>query len=486
VTAPSSSTSALDLSDLHEQQVALARQHAVLACEHFLRDEATGAPVKLQPFQEHWHQLIDRHPRVVIHAFVESGKTSALTVGRSIVEQARNVNLRGAIVSNTGHQAQRILFSVARYITQSGPLRELYPHLQADVPWHGSAIYVKRKTLSKDPSMQALGVHGNVLGARLDWLVLDDVLDYENTRTPEARADLLHWYKATLASRLTTDARVVIVGSAWHPEDLMHVLGAEPGWRYARTAIIDANGVSAWPSRWPTSRIEQRRTELGGLEFARQGLCLARDDASARFQRAWLDAALERGADLMPSRLWTPQGSWRTYTGVDLGISQKPGADLTSFATIAVDPSGNRRLLCVETGRMTADLIIAKIVEHHRRYGCQSIMVENVAAQDFIIQLVRKASAVPIRGFKTAGGAMSLPYAAEQLAVEFSNGKWVIPRTSIAGKTDPEIEQLLSEILYYAPTAHCGDRLASLLMAVHGAKQGSMRIESGRINLMGR
>ena len=61
-----------------------------------------------------------------------------------------------------------------------------------------------------------------------------------------------------------------------------------------------------------------------------------------------------------------------------------------------------------------------------------------------------------------------------------------IPRTSIAGKTDPEIEQLLSEILYYTPTAHCGDRLASLLMAVHGAKQGSIRIEQGRLDLMRR
>src|SRR5467141_846646 len=224
--AAASSTS-LDLTDLHEQQVALARQHSVVGCEHVVRDEATGASIKVEPFQEHWHRLLDRHRRACIHSFVESGKTAGLTVWRTLWELGRNPNLRGAVVSNTGHQAGRILMTVGRYIAQSAPLRELFPDLQPDQPWHSGALYVRRKTLSKDPSLQALGVHGNVLGARLDWLVLDDVLDYENTRTPEARADLLHWYKATLASRLTADARVLVVGSAWHPEDLVHVLARE-------------------------------------------------------------------------------------------------------------------------------------------------------------------------------------------------------------------------------------------------------------------
>ena len=215
-------------------------------------------------------------------------------------------------------------------------------------------------------------------------------------------------------------------------------------------------------------------------------LCLARDDQTARFQKAWLDTAVERGAELMPSMFWRPQNGWRCYTGVDLGISQKPGADLTSFATIAVAPNGDRRLLCVESGRWTADIIVQKIVQHHQRYGCQSITVESVAAQDFIVQLVRKATSVPVRGFKTGVGVMSLAYGAEQLAVEFSNSKWIVPRITVGGKMDSEIEQLLSELLYYTPAAHCGDRLAALLMCVDGCKAGSMRIESGRINLMGR
>ena len=90
------------------------------------------------------------------------------------------------------------------------------------------------------------------------------------------------------------------------------------------------------------------------------------------------------------------------------------------------------------------------------------------------------------RGFKTGGGKMSLAYGAEQLATEFANGKWTFPGTTITGRMHPEIAALLSELVAYNPVQHCGDRVSALLMVTDGAKAGDTKIQSFRLNLMGR
>jgi hypothetical protein len=101
-----------------------------------------------------------------------------------------------------------------------------------------------------------------------------------------------------------------------------------------------------------------------------------------------------------------------------------------------------------------------------------AIVVESVAAQRYISQMLRQLSAVPVRDFNTGRGKMSLQYQAEALAVELSNGKW-----TLRGGNTAEVASLVRELLYYDPRAHCGDRLVALLLARWGADQGSHRIE---------
>jgi hypothetical protein len=456
---------------LRSARAVIARQSFPAFAEFVLHDEVTHRPVKLSPMHAAIGKLLD-HPRVVLHAFTESGKSSLVTVGRTLFELGKDTSLRCAIVSNTAHQGQRLLRTVGQYIERSPELRMLYPKLRPAEPWTSSALFVERPNVSKDPSVQALGAHGNVLGARLDLLILDDVLDYENTRTPEQRKDFADWYNATLSGRLTARSRVIVLGTAWRPDDFLHELSRSSGWVYKRFPILDDKERSQWPERWPLARIAARRAELGPMEFARQMLCLARSDEDARFKQSWIADALERGRSLCPARqLIATRPGWYTVVGVDLGISTSNTADLTAFAAVVVNgDTGDRQLLSVESGRWTADTIIAKIHDHHRRYQPQSIVVENVQAQDFIVQLVRLTSALPVLGFKTGAGKMSLPYQAEGLATELSNGKWLFPASG--GTLDPEVAALVRDLLYYSPTAHVGDRLAALLFARWGCARG--------------
>jgi hypothetical protein len=490
-TASTSVTDAAGLAKLRAQRVQLARTDVSTFCELVMRDEQTAAPVVLAGLHEEWHRLIDQHPRLVLHSFVESGKSSGVTVARALFELGRDPTRRIAIISNTQRQASKLLGSIGKYIETSTELREVFPGLVQGTPWASTSITVRRKTISKDPSCQALGIHGAVLGSRLDLVIVDDILDYENTRTQEQRLQAIQWFDSTVLGRVVSGGRVIVLGSAWHSEDVMHVLTKRVGWTHARYGVTDDDGEPRWPARWPLARIAEKRQELGPLEAARQLDCWARADETARFRMEWIADAFERaarsrlsaescGTGLVNHVLNTPADHY-IVCGVDLAVSKKTRADRSAIASVMVYPGGNRELLSIESGRWDAPEIIRRICSVNARYRPLHVVVETVAAQMYVAQMLRELSTVPVRDYQTGRGKMSLGFQAEALAVEMSNGKWIM-----RGARSSEVSELVRDMLYFSPTEHTGDRLVALLLARWGAEQTSYRAEWLSIDLVRR
>lgn len=483
----SSAVSVEDLRKADELHRMAARMHPDPFMEYVLRDEETGETIEQAPIHKSWQQLASDHKRVLVWSHVESGKTQQISIGRTLWELGRNPSLRVAIVSNTQEQAGKIVGAIAKYIEHSEDLRLVFPELEKGDIWTKTQLTVKRSTVSKDPSVQAFGVHGNVLGARIDRLILDDILDYENCRTPALRDDLFHWYQATLVGRLTRQSKQWAVGTAFHPDDIFHRLAKMQGWHAVRYPIRDPKtGKSRWPERWPEWRIEERRTADGmtPMEFARQMLCVARDDSEARFKQEWIDKAIRlgdgKGTAFALERV--PAGC-RVITGVDLGVQRHSAAGSTVLFTILVHPNGSREVLNIESGKWSGPDIVIRIIDTHRRY--QSIMmVENNAAQEYIVQFARGAYAVPVHSFTTGRNKAHPEFGIESIAAEMAGGKWIIPNTD--GKLDPEIQEWINEMLYYDPQAHTGDRLMASWFAREGSRVSEKKVEFGRLDLMGR
>jgi len=475
------------LEELDSQLVKLAREDVNVFSTAVIRDEMTGSALENASLHEAWHDLAEQHDRLLIWSAIEHGKTTQMSVIRTLWELGRDPSLRFAIVSNTHGQAAKIMRSIKTYIERSAELRQVFPSLKpTSDTWTASSIVVQRPHVSKDPSVQVFGIHGNVTGARLDRVILDDILDYENTRTAAARDDLWNWYHAALGGRLTDRARVLCVGTAFHPDDFMHRFARQVGSARAhRYPVLDpATHQPRWPERWPMARVDAKRGELTPIEFARQLLCLARDDAQARFKREWIERGLYRGngKSLCFGLSTLPQGV-KTYTGVDLAVQVKDSADLTVLFDIAVHPNGDRELLGIEAGRWSGPEIVTKIIDHHRRY-LSICVVENNAAQDFIVQFARGSFAVPIRPFTTGRNKAHPEFGVESLAAEMAGGKWIIPNQD--GRLDPEVQAWVEEMLYYDPKAHTGDRLMASWFAREGARLGNMKVESGFLDLSSR
>jgi hypothetical protein len=481
------------LADLRELHLERARVDPAAFASFILKDEETGLPIRMEAFHQEWHDLISAHPRVVIWGAVESGKTQQISIARVLWELGRNPELRIMILSNTDGQAQKITASIAKYIEKDPDVRAVFPNLRPDKKngWTRHTLIVERDGMQKDPSVQSAGIHSNVTGARIDLLVVDDILDYENSRSETQRNDLDHWLRSTLGGRLTRKSRVIAVGNPWDVRDQLHKWARNTRTYLAvKYPVLNDDGSTNWPERWPVDRIKKFEQENGPVETARQLKCIARDDQSSHFQEMWISKCLDRGEgrELVYGMNVIPDGC-EIYTGVDLSTG-KPHGHETCLFTIMVLPDESREILDIEAGRWEGPEIVQRIRDVHYRFGSKMI-VENVAAQEYILQFTRKESAVPVEPFTTNKSAFRNPaFGVESIGTEMAGGKWIIP-CDVGGHgtnraCDVEVSKWIRELLDYDPEKHPGDRLMASYFAREGARRRRIKMRSGRLDLVSR
>lgn len=479
---------------LRRLRIEMAREDVNVFAELVLRDERTGGRIKQGAVHRRMHAALDSTPRAVLWGFVESGKSETLVTARIVHALGRDPTLRIGLVGNTAMQAQGMLRKIATLIETNPDVRAVFPHLQPSKPWREDAITVARTTGARDPSVRAFGALGNVLGARLDMIVCDDLVDLQNSSTEHGRASLREWVLGTLIGRCTEGGRVYLIGNAFHPSDLMHELEKLPSWRGFRFPVLDADGKSVWPERWSAKRIEERRAEQGPLEFARTMLCQPRSEEDARFKRTDIDVCIRAGMGLGNTfarslEEWRPamhpeeKRMCAFYTGIDLAVQIHNEADRSAIFTIAVHPDGMREIVDLESGRWAATDILAKIGATYRKWG-SVVIIENVAAQEWMRQFAATLQGVPSMPFTTGRGKASLPFQAEGLSTEISSHRWVIP-CSAEGHLHPEVAEWVTALLFYSPLAHTPDRMAASLFARHGAMQGERAAGAGAPRIVG-
>ncbi len=458
-------------------QIRAARRSAAAFIEYALRNEADDTVLQNAPFHEEWHEHLEENKRAILICPVEFGKTQQIAVGKVLHLLGTHPEWRGAIISSTALQAEKVLRQVRSEIERNPRVREVFPHLvpsdHPEAPWHTSAITVQRKTRSKDPSLQALGLFGPLVGSRLDFCILDDVLDFENTRTEEQRKKTLEWVDTTVITRLTEQAVLFDIGTPWHPEDLHHELGKRPGFvtkRYCAVLNPDEpprRWVALWPEQWSVPRLLARRQEIAESVFVRKHLCRVRIDASSRFKQVWLDRMVlaGKGRTFLPRAPTAYANGPRLpcFTGVDLGAGTEDANALTVLFTIALMPDARRLVVEIESGRWQAPEIIDRLVSAHGRFNSE-IMVEDNGAQQFLVDMCQ--GRVPVRGYTTtASKKFSEKFGVESLAVEMRNGLWLLPSGGAGLSVHEEGKAWIQEALYYDPESHTGDRLMASWLA---------------------
>ncbi|HKM64192.1 MAG TPA: phage terminase large subunit [Acidisphaera sp.] len=120
----------------------------------------------------------------------------------------------------------------------------------------------------------AVGVKGPIIGRRADLVLIDDpIRSFMEADSPKARDRLWDWYRSDLMTRLRPRARIVLIMTRWHEDDLGgRLLAHEPDqWELLRLpAIAGANdplgrkpGDPLWP-QWETAEHLARKQATVG------------------------------------------------------------------------------------------------------------------------------------------------------------------------------------------------------------------------------
>jgi hypothetical protein len=459
----------------------VSRRDPAVFCQFVLRDETTGSPIKLAPMHEEWHDTLNNSPRVVLWTHTESGKTSGLSVGRVLWEIGKNPAIRILVLSSSSGAAKKIVKSIKNYIENSAEFRSVFPDITPDKSnttgmWRDDAFIIRRATMAKDPTVQASGYGGNILGSRYDLILIDDYLTAENTYSQHNRDKFYSWLKSTVESRRTQMGRLWFVGNAWHIDDAMHRYAAEPGTYSKKYPVVDGAGNLSWPDVWPQSRITEEIANRGPIESRRSLFCDPVADADRKFKLEYILTALTNGDGMeLIYALQTVPSGMSTVTGVDLAVTKKTSGDETALVTIAVEHKRQvRQILDITAGRFSGPETVDLIIDINRRYNSM-VIVESNAAQSYIRQFTREKSAVPVRAFYTGKNKYDPAFGVESLAIEFSAGKWIVPnrggeRAGFSARMAPEVKKLMNEMLSYDPKSHTGDRVMATWLAREGAR----------------
>lgn len=203
------------------------------------------------PHQRVVLSFVEMHPRCVLR--LPAGASKTYLMGSDALRSlGQDPGERGAIVSATKAGAERPLSLVRDYIENKDgafpELRHVYPYLRPSSrlgdPWRQDAIVVERPPGIRDPSLVAVGMDsGSLPGSRLSWILVDDLVNRENSRTVEQRKKVIGWFYSTVLSRDDVGtARIVVANTPWvdggEVPDLTFVL-ERAGWP---TLTMDVEG----------------------------------------------------------------------------------------------------------------------------------------------------------------------------------------------------------------------------------------------------
>ena len=449
-----------------------ARRDPVVFAAYVLRDESTRAPIRMAPAHVEWQRQITNHLLTAFIAPVESGKTQQVGLARTLFVLGRNPQARCLVIGKSYEQATKNVKAIRSYIEESNELHEVFPHLRRGRggTWTDGELVVERRGILRDPSVRAVGINSEFQGARLEWVVGDDLVTWANTITQKMRDSTWNWFAHSVYGRMVPGARCCLISNAQHADDLLHRMNKPGGaWLFKRYPVVDDGGVLLWPERWPLLRIEEARRRMGPEVFEKQLMCRVRDDDSAEFDKRWIGTMLQMGDTWEPTPYISPsdlEAGAMVYTGVDLADSQGDGSDLYAMVTVVQLANGNLFIANVEAGHWTPQDVVKRLGAAHQRYG-GLLVIERNAQQNFLGLVSDQLARVPMRYWNTT--AETKYWALESLKADMANGRLLCPNK--AGEMAPEIEALVNEVRLYRRQEHTGDRLMALVIACAAARQ---------------
>lgn len=534
--------------EIQPVQIPLELQEHMLACRDdfkvFVDDILLPDNERNQPFHDELDDLIsqDFSSDNALQKFFsvitmprDHGKSKHLSVAYPLWRIAKNHNVRILAISRTSIITESFLSEIVSNIERNEKYKAwakfIDPSTKGVQPrlkfgkkmiedWSGNSITIERENISlKDPTIAATGLFGQILSRRADIIILDDVVDQQNSMTELQRKKVIDWIETTVIPVLVPGGTLIYLGNTWHTEDVVSKFMTDPRFQVQKRlgAIVhdadrqdlwqqwgsimlnitipprerkrqadefytmhkeemDRGAQTLWPSRYPYSDLFFIRM-LNPFMFARMYQCDPSNRPDQVIKDEWIDHALVKGKHLRFQDQPHPKNYLMVSAGgMDLAISQEEMADDTALVYLDVVKDGYDG---VEDG----DYLVRQIHRGHftpneqrtiaktawANHGMQTIRVESVGYQkSLVIDLVNES--VPVTAYNTGGEKFDPEIGINSLAVVMELGKMVIPSDPTDART-LELASKLSNEMRAFPDGHTGDSLMALWFAFSEARE---------------
>jgi hypothetical protein len=174
--------------------------------------------------------------RLLINVPPEHAKSTVITVNYSTYRIALNPNVRIIVVSKTLLKAREFVYAIKQRLSHPRWLKLQTTYgpeggwKDDSDTWRVDTVYLgsdARNSSEKDPTLQALGMGGQIYGARADLIILDDCITTSNAHEFEKQID---WLQKEVITRLGKNGKLLIVGTRIAATDFYRELREPKYW----------------------------------------------------------------------------------------------------------------------------------------------------------------------------------------------------------------------------------------------------------------
>lgn len=325
-----------------------------------------------------------------------------------------NPDLRILIASSTTELATLNMRTIKSIIEGNGYFRQLFGDMvqrndrEVATLWNQDEILTagrsERGRQLKEASITCGALEKIKAGSHYDVVILDDVVNHLNTRTPQ-QVDKTKTFYAQVHSQLDpVGSMMLIIGTRYLYDDLYGwLLGENEEKRVIPDRVIvkkaiDDQGVLLFPEALSHEKLEELRKKQGAYHFACQYLNEPTNPDTAVFLRGdfrYIGTHVEKVPSLVTRFLL-----------VDPSRGEDVTSDYSGLCVVAMDEANNLYIELADARRVKPSELADWIYSLHSLYRFDRIGVEQVAMQgiyDLILDRVnRGADWIPVMPVRTS------------------------------------------------------------------------------------
>lgn len=250
------------------------------------------------------------------------------------------------------------------------------PNTNETYSWRDDKIQIWHKTFGFVITIVGTGIFGqsrglNIEDFRPDFILLDDVIDEDNAKTPEQRKKVNDRIYGAIANTLAPRseaplATMLFIQTPLHKEDAIEKARLDPEWTYIEVSCFDVRGESSWAERWSTAELLKKKQGFVNRNqlslWLREMEVRVTDDELSYFLNRWAE---DNYWEVLPEKM-------TVYVAVDPTPPPKESDQMSSDALSDLDDA-----VVLAIGVFRGDVYVLET------YGCKSPVPEELVNKVF-------------------------------------------------------------------------------------------------------